>query len=297
MKRPPTVLAVLLSALALTGCATVPDGFARAPENAAVTATGQELRDLPPPPAPIAVGVYRFDDMTGQFRPTDGVQTLSRAVTQGGTSILVQALRQAGGGKWFTVLERERADNLLRERQIIADTRARYLGETKINPEALPPLMFAGVLLEGGVIGYDSDTMTGGLGARYLGIGSSTKYRQDTITVYLRAVSVKTGEILSSVVVRKSIVSVGVDASTYRFIAFKDLLEIEGGVTVNEPGVVALEQAVGKATRDLIIDGARQGVWAFADPAAAAPLLAQPAVPEPRAAPRALPAIRRPQGK
>src|SRR3546814_122363 len=133
------------------------------------------------------------------FKPTEGVQTLSRAVTQGATSILVKALQEAGNHGWFTVIERERLDNLLRERAVIREMRAAYLGEKTLNRQALPPLLFAGILLEGGIIGYDSNTKSGGLGARFLGIGGSTQYREDTVTVYLRAVSVKTGEVLSTI--------------------------------------------------------------------------------------------------
>ena len=57
-------------------------------------------------------------------------QTLSRAVTQGGGSILVKALQDAGNRQWFTIVERESLRNLLNERQIIREMRERYLGET-----------------------------------------------------------------------------------------------------------------------------------------------------------------------
>src|SRR3546814_6428192 len=97
--------------------------------------------------------------------------------------------------------------NLLNERQIIREMRERYLGETQVNPQALPAMLFAGVLLEGGVIGYDTNTVTGGAGASFLGIGGRTEYRQDTVTVYLRAVSVRTGEVLTSVTASKTIAS------------------------------------------------------------------------------------------
>ena len=93
------------------------------------------------------MAVYGYRDQTGQFKPlAQGamVQTLSRAVTQGATSILIKALQDAGNGRWFTVIERERLDNLLKERRIIADMRTRYLGETDVEPQALPPSCFRG---------------------------------------------------------------------------------------------------------------------------------------------------------
>jgi curli production assembly/transport component CsgG len=266
--------------LGLSACASLSnpdlDSIYRAPELAGTSSSRQELRELPPPAEPIAVSVYSFDDQTGQFKGSEGVtQTLSRALTQGATSILIQSLRDAGQGKWFMVLERENLDNLLKERQIIAEMRQRYLGETTINPAALPSMLFAGILLEGGVVGYDSNTVTGGAGARLLGVGASTEYRQDTITVYLRAVATKTGEILSSVVVRKTVISVGVNGGAFRYISYKNLLETEAGMTLNEPRTVALEQAIQKATRDLILDAASLSVWAMADQDAAQKLLSR----------------------
>src|SRR5690606_3029595 len=152
-----TVLAVA-SALALSACATVDAAGPIATATTRVAhipqqpSTQMALRELPPPNSPVAVAVYSFVDQTGQYKPSDTGQTLSRAVSQGGASILVKALQDAGQRQWFTVVEREMLRNLLQERQIIREMRERYLGEAAPNPEALPSLLFAGVLLEGGVI-------------------------------------------------------------------------------------------------------------------------------------------------
>jgi len=88
-----------------------------------VTPSQRDLMYIPPPARPIPVAVYGFADQTGQLRPSENLQSLSRAVTQGGTSILIGALRDAGNGNWFSVVERERLDNVLRERQIIREMR------------------------------------------------------------------------------------------------------------------------------------------------------------------------------
>lgn len=264
--------------LALSACSTATGPrmlFSEAPQVAAVTESERDLLQLPPPVTRLTVAVYSFQDQTGQFRSSETNQTLSRAVSQGATSILVKALQDAGNRRWFQVMERERLDNLLKERQIIREMRQRYLGEEEINPEALPSLMFAGVLLEGGVIGYDRNTVSGGAGARYLGIGGFSQYRQDTVTVYLRAVSVKTGEVLTTVVARKSVASVAVNASVFKYVAFRELLEAETGITTNEPDQLALQQAIEKAAHSLVLEGAQLGYWQFADPAAAAPLIDQ----------------------
>src|SRR5690349_4333731 len=261
----------LLAALA-AGCATVgKDGRTLFPETRPEafipdkTQTQNLLERLPAPQRPIAVAVYGFTDQTGQFKPNEAGQTLSRAVSQGGGSILVKALQDAGKRQWFTIVERESLKNLLNERQIIREMRQRYLGEEAINPQALPSLLFAGVLLEGGIVGYDTNTLTGGAGAAFLGIGAHTEYRQDTVTVYLRAVSVRTGEVLTTVTASKTIASQSLGANAFRFIGFKDLLQAEAGFTTNEPDQVALQQAIEKAVYSLVLDGVDLKLWDFAD--------------------------------
>lgn len=238
------------------------------------TSTQRLLQGLPAAERAVPVAVYTFSDQTGQFRPSDTGQTLSRAVSQGGTSILMKALQDAGRRNWFTVLERENLANLLNERQIIREMRERYLGETRVNPEALPSLLFAGVILSGGVVGYDTSTMTGGAGAGFLGISARTEYRQDTVTVALRAVSVRTGEVLAQVTTTKSIASHSVGGGVFRYVGYKQLLEAETGMTTNEPDQVALQQAIEKAVYALIMEGVEQQLWAFSDPKRGAELLA-----------------------
>lgn len=271
--RPRTLL---MMAPLLGGCTMLNTGDRSLPSTAqqaiipAKTTTQRMLNDIAPPPRPIAIAVYGFTDQTGQFKPSEVGQTLSRAVSQGGGSILVKALHDAGNRRWFTVVEREQLKNLLSERQIIREMRERYLGESAINADALPSLLFAGVLLEGGVIGYDSNTVTGGAGAAFLGLGARTEYRQDTVTVYLRAVSVRTGEVLASVSSSKTIASRAISASTFKFVAFKELLEAELGITSNEPDQLALQQAIEKAVFGLIMEGIDLKLWAFASPDAGA---------------------------
>jgi curli production assembly/transport component CsgG len=271
------VFAILPFLLASSGCAELsragfdvatPGSGLLPPKPGAITEASIKLRDLPPPAAPVAVAVYGYGDQTGQMKPvapTATVAPLSRAVTQGATSILIKALQDAGSGGWFTVVERERLDNLLKERRIIADMRQRYLGEQIVNPEALPPLLFAGVLLDGGIIGYDSNTKTGGVGANYLGIGGDATYSEDTVTVYLRGTSVKTGQVLLSVVATKKILSYGLDGNAFRYVTFNRILQAEAGFTRNEPGSLAVEQAIEQAVLQFIIEGSARGLWAFRD--------------------------------
>lgn len=274
----PRGITLAAAAAALGGCTTIADtaGLPEVSTRAVYpqkTRTQTALEALPPPSRPVAIAVYGFTDQTGQFKPSETGQTLSRAVSQGGGSIMAKALQDAGRRQWFTIVERESLRNLLNERQIIREMRERYLGETAVNPQALPALLFAGVLVEGGIIGYDSNTVTGGAGAGLLGISARTEYRQDTVTVYLRAVSVRTGEVLTTVTASKTIASRSLGTNAFAFVAFKELLEAELGFTTNEPDQLALQQAIEKAVYGLIMEGAELKLWDFADPAAGAALM------------------------
>ncbi|MEM9046418.1 MAG: CsgG/HfaB family protein [Pseudomonadota bacterium] len=263
-------------AAVLSGCVGGPPPETyREPEIVPVTVTQSELNGLPSPASRVPVAVYGFEDETGQFKPQENVQTLSRAVSQGGAALLIKALRDAGDGSWFTVLEREGLDNLLKERQIIRDQRLRYLGEQQINPQALPPLLFAGIILEGGIVGFDTNTLTGGVGARFMGIGGDVEYRQNTISVNLRAVSVKTGEVLVNVTVDKTLASVGIQGGAFKFIDFDELLEVEAGITNNEPGTMALRRAIEKSVYAMIMEGSEAGLWSFGDLASAQRLISE----------------------
>lgn len=222
------------------------------------TSSTVELKNLPLPKEKVVVGVYKFRDQTGQYKPSENGNNWSTAVPQGTTTILIKALEDS---KWFVPIERENIANLLNERQIIRSTRQEYLKDADKTSQSLPPLLYAGILLEGGVISYDSNVMTGGLGARYFGIGASTQYRQDRITIYLRAVSTLNGEILKTVYTSKTILSTSVNGSFFRYIDTERLLEAEIGLTQNEPVQLAVTEAIEKAVKSLIVEGIQDKIW------------------------------------
>ena len=260
------ILSATTLAMPILACSPNPPVIpTTSPTSSETTATYDALRSLPAPKRPVPVAVYSYPDLTGQFKAAETVSTNSRAVTQGAVWMLVKSLKDAAAGRWFKVIQRANLDNLLKERQIIRETRGRVEKQTGEEQPGLPSLLFAGVILEGGIIGYDSNTVTGGIGARYLGIGGDVQYRQDTVSVYLNAISSQTGEVLKSVMTRKTVVSYGVRGSVFKFVAFQKLLEGETGYTVNEPGQIALAQAVEHAVRSLIIEGALVGLWEFED--------------------------------
>jgi curli production assembly/transport component CsgG len=137
----------------------------------------------------VAVYASSFTDQTGQRASNSEFALFSTALTQEPSALLIRALKHASNGQFFRVVERVGLDNLTKERQLIRSAREQF--KEKSNP--LQPLLFAGVLLEGAVIAYDTNLTTGGIGARYLGIGKSVQYREDKVTVSLRMVSVAPG--------------------------------------------------------------------------------------------------------
>jgi curli production assembly/transport component CsgG len=258
---------LLAGLLALGGCASAANTFGTAPSLASRTSSLEDLQALPAPRQKLYVGVFAFLDQSGQHKPNANFADYSFAVTQGATSILINALHDAGAGAWFHVLERNRLPDLLQERQIIRANRIEFPAANGQPLPPLGPLLNAGVVLEGGIIGYDSNLITGGLGANYLGIGASVQYQKDTVTIYVRAVSVLTGEILTSVTAEKTIYSVSLDASIFKFVGFNQLLQAEGGFSTNEPVNLCVKQAIELGVYATIMEGALKRYWAFADAA------------------------------
>ena len=220
-----------------------------------------ELKSMPPPERKVPVAVYKFNDVTGQRKTHSNLALLSSAVTQGGDIWLLQALKKAGNGSWFQVIERMELENLLKERQIIRNTRKSYEGD---KAEKIKPLLFAGVLLTGGIVGYDTNTSTGGLGVRYLGIGISDEYRKDMVTVALRLISVQTGEVLIAVSSQKTILSTKLSATVFKFLDLgTKLLETEAGITDNESTTYAVRKAIEQALIEIIKEGEQKKLWEF----------------------------------
>ena len=223
--------------------------------------TLKKLLDLPPPKQKAVIAVYEFDDLTGQRKPSDKMALFSTAVTQGADNYLIEALKSAGNGKWFTVVERNGLDHITKERQLIKNTRSTYDGE---KGNTLKPLLFAGIILEGGIISYESDIKTGGNGARYLGIGSSNQYRKDDVTISIRGVLVQTGEVLLNVTVSKTILSASANRDVFRFIEQgTELLEIETGYTETEATGYAIRAAIETGVYSLIQEGLKKQLWDF----------------------------------
>ena len=221
-----------------------------------------ELLNLPPAEQMPVVAVYKFLDKTGQRKDTSSGQSFSTATTQGGVELLIDALKTAGGGTWFRVVERQGIDNLVRERQIIRSGRDEAAKALGVEAKKLGPLLFAGMIIEGGIIGYDTNIKSGGKGARMLGIGKTKQYKQDEVTVSIRAVSVLTGEVLLNVQAKKTILSYGGNGDIFRFVENgTTLIEYEDGVGNNESVTYATRVAIEAAVLELVYQGHERGLW------------------------------------
>jgi len=215
-----------------------------------------ELKDIKSPVRKPVVAVYpnSFKDNTGQRRSNSQYASFSTAITQSPDAYLIRALKHSN---FFDVVERTGLDNLTKERQIIRTTRESFEEKQK-----LKPLLFAGLLMEGGVIGYETNIKSGGAGARYLGIGMSKEYRQDSVTISLRTVSVSTGKILLEVLVTKTVLSASISSDVFRFYANNtELVEIENGIVENESINIALQAAIETAVLQTINEGHESGYW------------------------------------
>jgi curli production assembly/transport component CsgG len=254
----------LLFATFLSGCATIHMDAAKE-EPVALTPRESLTTKIPQLDGPpMTIAVYGFTDKTGQMKPNDRLAVFSKAVTQGSEVFLIKALQDSKN--WFKVVERVGLDNLIKERQLIRNQREVYEGK---DARPLKPMTVAGVMIEGGIIGYDSNIRSGGNGARFLGIGGSQQYRVDEIVISLRLVSVNSGEVLISNAVSKTIYSTQHNVGVLRFVdAGTKALELENGQALNEPTTYAVRVAIEQAVYDMIIEGEKKGLWRFKKPAA-----------------------------
>ena len=258
---------IIILLLLLAGCSSIPIPYTKDCKSDLVECiedpkqvilpTFEKLMNLPPAESMPIVAVYSFTDQTGARKRRDGIADFSSAVTQGAATLLIDALKAAGNGTWFRVVERVGIDHLVRERQIVKTTREDF-DETRI----LNPLLFAGMILEGGIIGYDSNIETGGRGARTLGIGGQTQYRRDVVIVSLRAVSTLTGEILLNVQTSKTVLSTALGYDVFKFIDLDtQLIEIEDGITQNESNTYSVRACIEAAVLALIEQGDERKYW------------------------------------
>ena len=215
-----------------------------------------DINDVPEPVRKPVIAVYSdgFKDQTGQRRSNSKYATFSTAITQAPHAYLIRTLKHSG---FFEVVERVSLDAVTKERQLIRSTR-----ETFDEDQKLLPLKFGDMIMTGGVLSYQANISSGGMGARNLGIGISRQFREDIITISLRTVSVSTGRILTEVLVTKTVLSASLDNDVFRFVSEStELIEIEGGAVKNEPTSLALQMAIETAVLETIKEGVKNNYW------------------------------------
>jgi curli production assembly/transport component CsgG len=256
------LITLLAIGLLVSGCAGNLNNKKWSDPSVARSPIESVLASLPPLDGPkITIAVYDFQDKTGQRKPNDKFSVLSSAVTQGAEVWVIDALKKVSSGTWFQVVERVALDNLVKERQLIRSTREVYEGK---DAPQLKPMLFAGIIVTGGVVGYDSNIASGGKGARYLGIGASTQYRIDQVTVSMRVISVQTGEVLLTVATEKRIASHRNSADVFRFLDLgTNALEVEAGSAINEPVNYAVRAAIESSVVEIVKQGEKQGLWKY----------------------------------
>ena len=221
----------------------------------------EELKNIRPAKRKPVIAIYgnSFRDHTEQRKSNGQFALFSTAITQAPEAFLIRALKHASNGEFFRVTERVGLDSLTKERQLIRSTRETFDEESKVKP-----LLLAGLLMQGGVLSYNTNIKSGGAGARYLGIGSSKEYREDLITISLRLISVSTGEVLIEVLTTKNVLSVGLSQDIFRFLDESTrLIEVEGGVSANESTSIALQKAIEESVLEIIKIGIEKKYWVY----------------------------------
>jgi curli production assembly/transport component CsgG len=239
------------------------------------TTPGQMLATLPPPGVALSVAVYDFQDLTGQNKSSmsSTFAEFSRAITQGASAILVDALKTAGHGSWFKVVERGYLDSLLRERKLIQDT---YLVLKKNPRSKIDPLQFADYLLTGGVVSYDTATSYASAAGGFAGYEAGVNASKSLVTVNLRLVRVRDGVVMKSIDASRPIVSAGASASAARVVN-NSVLSAQAAAGLNEATQTAVRECIEVAVYELIRQGVQDQLWTVPQvaPAPTLPLTAR----------------------
>lgn len=248
-------LLLIITLFVLSGCASL-----HSPPNTdiplPVLVESTSYTSEAPTKGKVFVAVYGYADLTGQR--ASAVQSLSTAVTQGAENYLINALRDYSDGDWFRVVERKSVDNIIRERQIVRSSRNQVDARIK----ELPPMLYAGIIVEGGIIGYDSNVKSGGQGAMVFGLGMSEKYNTHIVTVAMRVVSVTTSEVLLSVIVEKNIISYSDNITGIKFFDLdRQVLELENGMNVHEAPNYAVRKAIEYSVHKTVQQGLQRNIW------------------------------------
>lgn len=234
------------------------------PATGLLTQPAAALAALPPPVRPLNVAVYDFQDLTGQNKSSlkNGFPEFSRAITQGASVILVDALKTAGSGTRFNVVERGYLDSLLRERKLIQDTYA-FL---KKSPKSLiDPLVFADYIVTGGVVSYDSPILSAGASVQLGNYGGSLAHSRDLVTINIRLVRVRDGVVLKSINASRPILTTTGTGNATRVLG-RSILDVGASIGIQEATQTAVREAIEVGVYELVRQGDATGIWTLRRP-------------------------------
>ena len=224
------------------------------------------LMSLPPAQHKVNVVLNGFEDKTAQYAQEDNT-TGNRKL---GLSMLSRALSDAGNNSWFMLTEHGNSKKPTHGRGNSRGKNGQYAQASEPNASGMNPLLRAGILLDAGIIAHESDARSGGAGAKWLGLRNDSTYRRDKVTVYLRATSIHTAETLLSANTSKTLYSIPLQTGAYRYVSLNHLLKLESGTLSSAPEQLAVKQAIEMAVYSMVIEGAAQKLWGFANTQAGA---------------------------
>ena len=179
----------------------------------------------------------------------------------------MNALKTAGSGALFNVVERTNVDSLLRERRLIQDT----YEVLKRNPaDKIKPLELAEYLVTGGIISFDAPIVAGSVSAAYAGVGGGISQNRNLVTINLRLVRVKDGAVLESIDVSRQILSAAGGVNVSRPGLLGRVLDAEATLTVAEATQIAVREAIEAGVHEMIRKGVARGLWSVEPRPAAA---------------------------
>ena len=213
-----------------------------------------------------SVAVTSFEDLTGA-RVDGGSST---AVAASGHLLLEFILKNYRDEGHLAIYSRRLLSELINERRLAQQANTSYateavnslskatqalMGNAKIKPlHDLPDLGPVDFLITGAVIGYDKNTRDSGAAAGMVGISNRYQQSEDSVSVLVELINVKTGAMSGIGISSELISSKLFNAGVFKYLEVDKILELEGGGSLNEPKTYALYLALTQAVENMFRD-------------------------------------------
>lgn len=213
-----------------------------------------------------SVAVTSFEDLTGA-RVDGGSST---AVAASGHLLLEFILKNYRDEGHLAIYSRRLLSELINERRLAQQANTSYateavnslskatqalMGNAKIKPlHDLPDLGPVDFLITGAVIGYDKNTRDSGAAAGMVGISNRYQQSEDSVSVLVELINVKTGAMSGIGIASEFISSKLFNAGVFKYLEVDKILELEGGGSLNEPKTYALYLALTQAVENMFRD-------------------------------------------